>query len=217
MVFDLEKEALTASGVTDRDLMISYIDKLRCLHRQFSRQSSLQENPHDIARELFKWLWKGRRFRYRPRGNFLLHKVLDSQLDRKMPPVGNCLGLTLLYNCLLIRMGIDAEALYIHNAFGIGPHVLTLLRMGDQRIDVENIFSDGFNYPGHLKHPLRVRWGSQELVAEIYNSLGNLCFEQGRLQKALRNYDMALGVSRNHEMAGLNKLILLDKMKESGQ
>ena len=216
MAFELEKEALFASGLTDRDLMISYVDKLRYLHEQFTSQVPPQENPQDIAKELFKWLWEGRLFRYQSRGNFCLNKVLDSQLDEKMPAVGNCLGLTLLYNCLLLRMGIDAEALYIENAFGVGPHVLTLLRIGDQPIDVENIFPDGFNYQGHLNHPNRIRWGSKEVVAEIYNSLGNLFFEKGKLKRALKNYDMALGVSGDHEKARLNRLILLDKIQESG-
>jgi len=215
MAFKLEKEALLASGLTGGDLMISYADKFRYLHAQFTSQVPPQENPQDIAKELFKWLWEGRLFRYQPRGNFCLNKVLDSQLAENAPAVGNCLGLTLLYNCLLLRMGIGAQALYIENAFGIGPHVLTLLRIGDHTIDVENIFPDGFNCREHLNHPNRTRWGSKELVAEIYNSLGNIYFEKGKLKRALKNYDMALDVSRNHDRARLNRLILLDKMQES--
>ena len=136
-------------------------------------------------------------------------------MDEKVSAVGNCLGLTLLYNCLLIRIGIEAEALYIENAFGVGPHVLTLIRIDDQTIDVENIFPDGFNYQKHLNHPNRTRWSSRELVAEIYNSLGNLLFEKGKLKRALKNYDLALDVSRHHEQARLNRLILLDKIQES--
>jgi len=131
--------------------------------------------------------------------------------------VGNCLGLTLLYNCLLRRMGIHADALYLDNAFGIGPHVLTLLQGKESTIDIENILPDGFGFKGHLNDPSRIRWGDRELVADVYHSLGNECFGKGELTEALNNYDMALRLNPRYEKARLNKTILLDKMKMNGR
>ena len=213
MLFNLEKEALSASGIKDRNLMVSYLNKLRFLRKRFINQAPAGKNPLITAKELFKWLWKDRLTRYQSRGNFKLTKVIDSQLNTKAKSVGNCLGLTLLYNCLLRRMGIEAEALYIENAFGIGPHVLTFLQINDTAVDIENSLPDGFDYQGHLNHPNRTRWGNKELVSEVYNSLGNLLFEKGEWKTALINYDRALHIYGNYEKARLNKLILLDKMR----
>ena len=123
------------------------------------------------------------------------------------------MGLTILYNCLLKRIGIRAGALYLENAFGIRPHVLTLLRIKDIEIDIENILPKGFDYKGHLKNPSRTRWGDRELVADIYHSLGNEFFEMGKLRDALKNYDRAITLSPAYEKAQLNKLIVIDKIK----
>ena len=106
-----------------------------------------------------------------------------------------------------------AEALYLENAFGMGPHVLTVLKTEDSIIDIENIFPDGFDYKGHLDNPSRTRWGDKELVADIYHSLGNELFSKGELIKALENYDRAIHLNPRYEKARLNKAILLDKME----
>jgi tetratricopeptide (TPR) repeat protein len=133
-------------------------------------------------------------------------------MSESREPVGNCLGLTLLYNSLLRRKKIDARATYLENAFGIGPHVLTALTTQKGVIDVENIFSQGFDFEGHLKDPTRRSLGDRELVAEIYNSAGNEFFENEELDKALRNYELAIRMDPNHERAPLNILIIGDKI-----
>jgi tetratricopeptide (TPR) repeat protein len=138
--------------------------------------------------------------------------VIDEQMSRETQNVGNCLGLTLLYNCLLRRMGIMAEALYLEDAFGIGPHVLTILPTKASLIDVENIFPDGYDYKGHINNPSRIRWGDQELIADIYLSMGNDLFEEGKWIEALKKYDHAIFLNPQFEKAHLNKAILLDKV-----
>jgi tetratricopeptide (TPR) repeat protein len=137
--------------------------------------------------------------------------VVDAQLSGEDRAVGNCLGLTLLYNCLLKRIGIDAEALYVENAFGIGPHVLTMISTEGLLIDVENILPDGFDFKGHLANPSRIRWGNKELVADIYHSLGNEFFEKGKFVGALENYDRAIELNPQYERARLNGVIVLNK------
>jgi tetratricopeptide (TPR) repeat protein len=143
-----------------------------------------------------------------------LNEVIDAELSKKDQPVGNCLGLTLLYHCLLWKVGIHADSLYLENAFGMGPHVLTLLQTEASTIDIENILPNGFDYKGHLNNPSRTKWGDKELVADIYHSLGNECFEKGELAEALKYYEMAIQLNSQYEKAHLNKVILLDKLGE---
>jgi tetratricopeptide (TPR) repeat protein len=164
------------------------------------------------ARSLFTWLWIEKPTRYKSHGPFRLGEVADAQLSEEHQTVGNCLGLTLLYNCLLRRIGIEAEALYLENAFGIGPHVLTLVKTEGFLIDVENILTDGFDFKGHLANPSRIRWGDRELVADIYHSLGNEFFKKERFIEALNHYDRAIQLNPQYEKAHLNKAILLNRM-----
>jgi tetratricopeptide (TPR) repeat protein len=168
--------------------------------------------PVAKARSLFTWLWNQKPNRYQSHGTFRLHDVVDSQLSGENQAVGNCLGLTLLYNCLLKRIGIDVGALYVENAFGIGPHVLTMVSTEGLLIDVENILPDGFDFKGHLANPSRIRWGNKELVADIYHSLGNEFFEKENFVEALENYDRAIQLNPQYEKARLNKAIVLDKI-----
>jgi len=113
----------------------------------------------------------------------------------------------------LRKIGIHAGALYLENAFGISPHVLTVLRIKDIDIEIENILPEGFDYKGHLNNPTRTRWGDRELVADIYHSLGNELFEMDMLRDALKNYDKAITINPSYEKAKLNKLIVIDKLK----
>jgi tetratricopeptide (TPR) repeat protein len=211
--FSFEKEALLASGVNEKGGLAIYKDRLHLILQQFLYEISPIPDPLIKARDLFNWLWKGKSTRYEMRGQFRLSAVIDAQLHKGDRPTGNCLGLTLLYNCLLRRMGVIADALYLENAFGIGPHVLTLLQTEPSTIDIENILQDGFDYKGHLPHLSRIIWGDRELVADIYHSLGNELFLKNELAEALEKYEMSLHLNPGYEKARLNKLILLDKME----
>ncbi len=210
--FNLEEEALLALGIQDRNKIAFSVAELDRIFQQFLHQMIPPPDPVDKARALFTWLWMSKPDRYRSQGSYKLNEVIDSQLKRDSRSVGNCLGLTLLYNCLLRKMDIFAEALYLENAFGIGSHVFTLLQIERSIIDVENILPDGFDYKGHRTHPERTIWGDRELIADIYHSLANELFEKGDFVDALRKYDMAITFNPQYEKAHLNKAILLDKM-----
>ena len=213
MVFDLEKEALTASGLTDEARVRDYCSKLDSIFQKFLPGEVLSFSPLTRAEKLFKALWKDRPNRYRPEGFYRLNDVIDAQCGPDRKAVGNCLGLTLLYNCLIKRIGIEAEALSLEYAFNIGPHVLTVLIIDDLNVDVENILSDGFDYKGHKQDPTRVRWGDKALVADVYQSRGTEFFQKGQMENALKNYEMALKLNPSYEKARLNKAILLDRIK----
>ena len=213
MPFDLEIEALLASGIEEDDQVAAYISKLGHIHQQFIREIKPTHEPLTTAKALFDWLWVTKPTRYELHGSYRLSEVIDSHLKEDSKAVGNCLGLTLLYNCLLRRVGMDPGALYLENAFGTGPHVLTILRTKDFTIDIENILREGFDYKGHLNDPSRVRWGNKELIADIYCSRGNEGYVKGDYREALKDYDRAINLNPSHERARLNKVILLDKMQ----
>ena len=216
MRFDLKKKALIASGLKNENRLAAYAGKLEFLIQQYLPHSCDSFSIKAQAKILFDGLWQRKPDRYRPNGNYRLNEVIDAQLKDGNHAVGNCLGLTVLYNCLLEIIGIQSEALHLQNAFGMGPHVLTLLRTGDDPIQIENILSRGFDYKGHLHDPSAERWGPQELVADIYHSRGNELFKRGQFNRALKNYDMALKLNPHYESARLNKAILNDRMNSAG-
>ena len=172
----------------------------------------LSDEPVMRAKQVFDWLWQEKPNRYQPKGHYKLSDVVESQLSEENQGVGNCLGLTILYNCFLRRIGVHAKALQLEYAFGIGPHVLSLLPGGHADIHIENILKQGFDYKGHLNISSGTKWGDQEIVADIYHSLGNELFEKGELMGALRNYEMAVNLNPGYEKAHLNKAILVDKL-----
>ncbi len=204
-----------ASGVNGKDELAIYENRLHIILQRFLSENLQVPDPVRKARDLFNWLEKEKPARYEPHGQFRLSDVIDAQLSKDNQAVGNCLGLTLLYNCLLKRMGIDADALYLDNAFRMGPHVLTILKTEESSIDIENILPDGFEYKGHLNNQSRTRWEDKELVADIYHSLGNEYFGKGEFTKTLKNYNMAIKLNPQYEKARLNKAILMDKTRDN--
>ena len=216
MCFDLEQEVLVASGVKEAALLEEYRSRLGRLYYEFERDKELPSNEVKIARTLFGWLWTQKPARYELGGSYRLNKVIDLQLNKQSERVGNCLGLTLLYNCLLRRAGMSAGAVHLENAFGKGPHVLSTLTIRDSIIDIENSLSEGFDYKGHLKDSSRHLWGDRELVADIYLSRGNDYFELGNHEEALASYEAAVSLNPRHERAVLNRAIVLDKMGNKG-
>lgn len=213
MSWNFLQEVLLASGLKSKHLQRSYDKKLNQLIKDFLTSMNPPSHPLGLAKGLFDFLWGEKPIRYQPHGNYRLNAVIEAQLSKDIQAVGNCLGLTLLYNGLLHKLGIAAQALYLEFAFDRGPHVLTLLPIGKSIIDIENILPDGFSYQGHRDNPSRKRWGDPELVADVYLSAGNELFLKRAYSKALENYDKALQLNPKYEKAHINKLILLDIIK----
>lgn len=210
---DLGQAALVASGVKAQRQLKNYVAKIDAMCQKLAVIIGTGDDV-EKAKTIFNWLWATKPKRYRSRDNFTLTKVIDAQLSKLHKNVGNCLGLTVLYNVLAQRFGLAAKAIYLDNAFGRGPHVLTMLQTGNGPIDVENIFPFGFDYKGHLNNSGRIEWSNRELVADIYVSIGNDLFEQGKLKMAIQNYDEAIKLNPNHPIASLNRQIAF---AESGQ
>ena len=135
MPFDLEEEALRASGVQEAGLLREYKSRLERLYSEFELEMKPSPDYVSIAGALFDWLWVKKPARYEHGGSYRLNEVIDSQLSKGNEAVGNCLGLTLLYNCVLRRAGVNAVAVDLENAFGRGPHVLSTLVRGESTIE----------------------------------------------------------------------------------
>ncbi len=212
MPFDFVREALLASGLAkDREVAV-YIAKLDRLYQQFVHEMKPGRDPMIRAQAIFDWLWIKKPNRYDRHGDYRLSDTIDAQFSEGKQAVGNCLGLTLLYNSLLQKSAINPAALHLENAFERGPHVLTVLQTGESVIDIENILPEGFDYKGHLQNPSRTKWGDRELVADIYHSLGNEYYEKGCYREALRSYGHATRLNPRYESARLNKAIVLGRI-----
>jgi hypothetical protein len=212
MPFDLELEALHASGVRE-DQIVFYREHIDSIIHSFSSRVNVSGDPFIISNKLFEWLWRIKPNRYKSKGPFTLNEVLECQINEMSQHVGNCLGLTVLFNCLLRRLGIQANALSLINAFETGPHVLTMLTVKNRHVDIEHILPAGFDFRGHLKDPSREQWGDRALVADIYFSMGNDFYENGDFDEALHHYNHAISLSPTYERAILNKAIVLDKIR----
>jgi len=211
---DLAEGALIASGVSDAGQLKCYRAKIDRICRAIAPAGAADDVER--ARQVFQWLWRSKPHRYERGGNFRLGDVIDAQLGQS-EAVGNCLGLTILYNVLARRLGLEVQAVYLDDAFGIGPHVLTLLRTGGRYMDIENTLPHGFDYAGHRDSPRRRQWGDRELVADVYHGMGNRFFHRGELDRAVQDYDEAIKLSPGYATPRLNKGIALVELGEVEQ
>jgi len=205
---DLARGALIASGVPTKHELDRYLQVIDQLRDQIEGALPDDSDAVTKARGIFDWLWQGKPDRYEPEGHFRLTRVLEAQIGENKC-VGNCLGLTILYNVLAQRFKLAVRAAYLEDAFGRGPHVLTVLDIGKRTIDIENILPDGFDYRAHRKARDRIEWGDRELTADMYNSNGNELAASGDWGKAIENYDKSLMLYPQYNRARLNKGIAL--------
>lgn len=227
---DLACGALIASGTYGEKALKEYLNKIEALCQLFKKSVFVTNgiiHPHSIrqahdmlnplrqgrgdintATALSNWLWSTKPKRYESQGNFRLTNVIDNQLDPSVERIGNCLGLTLLFNTLAYKIGLKAQAIHIEDT-GDGPHVLSMLFFGHKKIDVENTLPTGFEYQGHLRNPRRELWGNRELIADIYLSIGNESFEHNKPEEAIANYTKAITLNHKYTKAYLNRGIAL--------
>jgi len=212
---DLAQGALIASGVNEVREFNRYIAKIDQLCQEIAH--SLKGSELERAKEIFHWLWKSKPHRYQQRGSFKLNDVIDAQLGER-ETVGNCLGLTVLFNVLAQRFGLKVKAVHLEYAFVIGPHVFTVLHAESRSIDIEHSLPYGFAYRGHKGTPQREHWGDRELVADIYHSVANSSAELGEWADAIEGYDKAIRLNPEYNKARLNKgiaLVELGRLEEA--
>lgn len=212
----LGRGALVASGMGTRQELDRYLDTINRLYQAIANTIRDDSDAVVKARGIFDCLWQGKPDRYEPQGSFRLTQVLDCQVGTN-DKVGNCLGLTVLYNVLARQFGLAVRAAYLEEAFGRGPHVFGVLEIGKRTIDIENIFPDGFDYRAHRQARDRIEWGDRELIADMYNSNGNELAASGDWKGAIDNYDKALMLYPEHSRARLNKGLALVELGRLGE
>ena len=186
----------------------SYMDRLDGLYRAIAGGVGGDDSELDRAKGVFNRLWQRRPGRYASGGSFRLTEVIDAQAGGR-EGVGNCLGLTLLYNVLARRFGLEVQAAHTEQAFGRGPHVFTVLRVAGRDIDIENIRHDGFDYMGHRGDSGREAWGDRQLIADVYHSAGVESASLGDWQRAIAEYEKAIRLYPGYARAHLNRGIAL--------
>jgi len=205
---DLAWGAFIASGVKNQRDLENYLTKIDTLNEQLKRRIPTRAELQK-ARALFTCLWAKKPDRYQYQGIFRLMDVVDAQLDPSVERVGNCLGLTVLYNALAQKYGLEMKAIYLEEAHGRRSHVFSTFVRGNVTIDIDNIFPNGFDSKDHLDNPERVLWGNSELIADIYHSIGWALHEQGKLDNAIMNYSKAIRLNPKYAKAYLNRGIAL--------
>ncbi|MDY6893428.1 MAG: tetratricopeptide repeat protein [Chloroflexota bacterium] len=205
---DLAWGALIASGINDQKGLSVYQARIDMLCKEIEADTPPGDDLQK-ARGLFDWLWTKKPTRYETQGNFRLMTVIDAQLSLSEEKVGNCLGLTILYNVVAQSFGLKTGAIYLDDAFGIGPHVFSVLVIDNATIDVENIVPHGFDFREHLNNPQRKLWGNTGLIADIYHSIGNQLMEANNLEEAVQHYSKAIRLNPNYAKAYLNRGIAL--------
>ena len=201
---DLAQGALVASGARDHQELDMHLAKVDALCQQMDPHLP-SSGRRETAKAIFDWLWKKKPGRYEFRGSFRLTDVLDAHLDPMATTVGNCLGLTVLYNVLGHRFRLPLRAVYLDEAFGGQSHVLSILELDGATIDIDNIFPSGFDLQEHLRDPQRVVWGDAELISDIYHSVGWALHEQHELELAIANYSKAICLNPRYTKAYLNR------------
>ena len=205
---DLNWGALVASGIRTKRELDRYLSRIDKLCQQLA-VAITGKDEIEKARGIFDWLWQTKPNRSDRQGNFKLTEVIDAQLDPNADKVGNCLGLTVLYNLLAQRFGLKVKAIHVEDALGQGPHVFSIQETAQRTIDVENIFPNGFDFKGHLENLQRTVWGDAELIADIYHSTGNKFFEQRQYEEAVQSYSKAILLNSKYTKAYLNRALAL--------
>jgi len=165
----LPQAAFIASGVNSSQLqeyMKKFYDMITDLRDRVKRHDQVKD-----AEIIFNWLWKKNPYRYELEGHFRFTQVVDAHLD-ETERVGNCLGLTMLYNSLAQELNLSIKAAHLDNFMG-RPHVFSILYTEMSMIPIENIFTDGFDYDPHKHNPQLVEWANIHLIADLYNSRAN--------------------------------------------
>lgn len=200
-----------ASGIKSYDVLNNYLSRIDTLC-QLSKCNLSNMDQIDKAKALFDWLWNTKPNRYEYGGKFKLTEVIDAQLDPFEDKIGNCLGLTLLYNILSGKLGVETKAVYLEEAFGRQSHVFSTMEIAGITIDIDHISPNGFNFEDHIGNPQRTLWQEAHLIADIYHSIAWGMHEHGDLMKAVHNYSKAIYLNPKYEKAHLNRGIALSML-----
>lgn len=123
---------LLASGVTDREKLRSYLEKLDEIEAAARKAVANTKTVSETAKRLLEFLHAGPMAEGYESNQTDLHVVLDTGKF-------NCVSSAALYNVIGRRLGLDLKAVEIPE------HVFSVLCDGDDRIDIETTNAKGFD------------------------------------------------------------------------
>jgi tetratricopeptide (TPR) repeat protein len=133
------ESCLIASGVTDAAKRKVYLTKLDTIETDARKAITGAKTPTEKAEKLLKFLHDGPMKAGYESKQTDLHTILDTGRF-------NCVSSAVLFNVIGRRLDLDLVAVEVPQ------HVFSLLRDGDQKIDVETTSPRGVN-PNGLKTP----------------------------------------------------------------
>ncbi len=194
--FDLAATGFIASGIRNRDELESYLVKFGELVAIIGSDEKVNNAKTDVdkAEAVFNWLWvsKPNRYNSAPR----LTEALDNQLSDS-EEVGDCMGLTLLYNSVCQRLGIDMNAVWTIR------HIYSAMDVGEEINPIENTSRDGFGNGSGIGKVI----GNQQFIQRFLIRLAYDYKEAERYKDAFSLDEIALRI--NPKTADANSLFEL--------
>lgn len=212
--FDLANAGLIASGIRDKGGLDFYLDKFNGLVLSIAADSRVSSAETDVkkAQAVFDWLWESKPKRDDSASR--LTDALDNQLSNR-EQVGDCMGLTLLYNSICQRLGISMKAVWtvrhIYSAmdtekgiipventmrYGFGNGLGVGIVIGNQQLIQRFLLRQAFDYKEAKDH--KQAFSLTEIALRINpetavgSSLTDLAKELGDLGIAIKSYRQIL-------------------------
>jgi tetratricopeptide (TPR) repeat protein len=208
--------ALLASGVTDSARRAGYLKRLDDLEPQARSAVARSEGRAAKGDALLRWLHQGPMSKGYVSGQTDLHTVLDTGTF-------NCVSSATLFNCLALRMGLDARAIEVPT------HAFAIVYEGTRHADVETTTPDGFDpardpakvarfeaatgfrYIADIHRDQRREVEEAGLAAIIYYNHGVALAQEKRYHEALLAYFRAMSLDPEFASAVKNALGVLAK------
>lgn len=206
--------ALLASGVLQAGERARYVKRLAELEQQARQAVSRARGPAAQGEALLRWLHQGPL----AKGYVAAQTDLSTALDSG---TFNCVSSATLFNCLALRLGLDARAIEVPT------HAFSIVYDGTQHMDVETTTPEGFNpardpaviarfekatgfrYIRDLHRDQRREVEEAGLAAIIYYNHGVMLAEKKRYHEALLAYFRAMSLDAECVSAVKNALAVL--------
>jgi tetratricopeptide (TPR) repeat protein len=181
--------------------------------RQISIEPVKQSSyPSALALHLFLWESKPERYN----GEFLLTKVIDSQLDyNPEKAVGNCVGLTSLYTVLGQRLGLDISVIEFPD------HISCVLHDSPLAHIIETTDFDGFDLTKgkdstilSLDNKEARCLPAEALVPCVLNSRGTVKSKMKDYAGAIADYNKAIELNPGEADSYINRGDAKFKLKD---
>jgi len=175
----IAKAALIVTKVSTNRIP-EYLQKLENLFNDYEKYKKANhwqaQSSYEELDYLRQYLWKNGEGRYQPEQvSFYFDRVIDHQIDylnEKSKFVGNCNELTLLFNILAIRLGIDIKTISTFD------HQFSAY----QGKKIENTAANGIYHRNY----------SYYLETSPFEGIASFCFNLGAAHYQKKEYDLAL-------------------------